>query len=118
MELKMDKIFEAVKDNLRNDIPDFSTGDTISVGVKVTEGEKSRIQIFKGIVIAISAGSGMGKTFTVRKVSNGVGVERIFPIYSPNVDSIKILKKGKIRRAKLYYLRSRKGKAARVKEKN
>ena len=112
----MNKILESMKDNIKSDIPEFKTGDTVSIGVKVIEGEKSRIQIFKGLVIAISAGSGMGKTFTVRKVSNGVGVERIFPLHSPNLDSIDVVKKGKVRRAKLYYLRSRKGKAAKVKE--
>ena len=112
----MNKILESMKDDIKSDIPEFKTGDTVSIGVKVIEGEKSRIQIFKGLVIAISAGSGMGKTFTVRKVSNGVGVERIFPLHSPNLDSIDVVKKGKVRRAKLYYLRSRKGKAAKVKE--
>jgi len=112
----MNKILESMKDDIKSDIPEFKAGDTVSVGVKVIEGEKSRIQIFKGLVIAISAGSGMGKTFTVRKVSNGVGVERIFPLHSPNLDSIDVVKKGKVRRAKLYYLRSRKGKAAKVKE--
>ena len=113
----MDKIHEAVKDNLRIDIPNFSSGDTISVGVKVIEGSRSRVQIFEGVVIAISSGSNISKTFTVRKISNGVGVERIFPLHSPNIDNIKVLKKGKVRRAKLYYLRDRKGKAARIKEK-
>ena len=111
----MDKIYEAVKDNLRTDIPDFSSGDTISVGVKVVEGDRSRVQVFEGIVIAISAGSNISKTFTVRKISNGVGVERIFPLHSPNINSIKVLKKGKVRRAKLYYMRGRKGKAAKIK---
>ena len=113
----MDKIYEAVKDNLRSDLPDFSSGDTVSVGVKVIEGSRSRVQFFEGTVIAISSGSNLSKTFTVRKISNGVGVERIFPFHSPNIDSLKVVKKGKVRRAKLYYLRSRKGKAARVKEK-
>ena len=113
----MNKILDSMQDDIKQDIPEFKSGDTVSVGVKVIEGEKSRIQIFKGLVIAISAGSGMSKTFTVRKVSNGVGVERIFPLHSPNLDSIDVVKKGKVRRAKLYYLRSRKGKAARVKEK-
>ena len=89
----MDKIHEAVKDNLRTDIPNFSSGDTISVGVKVIEGSRSRVQIFEGVVIAISSGSNISKTFTVRKISNGVGVERIFPLHSPNIDNIKVLKK-------------------------
>ena len=113
----MDKIYEAVKNRLRDDLPEFSSGDTVSVGVKVVEGSRSRVQIFEGTVIAISSGSNISKTFTVRKISNGVGVERIFPVHSPNIDSLKVIKKGKVRRAKLYYLRSRKGKAARVKEK-
>ena len=113
----MDKIYEAVKDNLRSDLPNFSSGDTVSVGVKVVEGNRSRVQFFEGTIIAISSGANISKTFTVRKISNGVGVERIFPFHSPNIDSLKVVKKGKVRRAKLYYLRSRKGKAARVKEK-
>ena len=114
----MNKIYESIKDNLNKDIPDFKSGDTVAVGVKVIEGNRSRVQTFEGVVISISSGSNISKTFTVRKISNNVGVERIFPIYSPNIDSIKVLKKGKVRRAKLYYLRDRKGKAARVKEKN
>ena len=113
----MDKIYNAVKDKLRKDIPEFSSGDKISVGVKVVEGDRSRIQIFEGIVIAISSGSNISKTFTVRKISNGVGVERIFPLHSPNIENIKVLKKGKVRRAKLYYIRKRKGKSSRIKEK-
>ena len=111
----MDKILNATKDELKTDLVDFKAGDTISVGVKVTEGNRSRVQLFDGVVIAKSAGSGMSKTFTVRKISNGVGVERIFPYHSPIIDSIKVLKKGKVRRAKLYYLRNLKGKAARIK---
>ena len=112
----MDKIYEAVKDNLRSDIPDFSYGDTISVGVKVVEGDRSRVQVFEGIVIAISAGSNISKTFTVRKISNGVGVERIFPLHSPSIASIKVDRVNKVRRAKLYYLRGLSGKAARLAE--
>ena len=111
----MDKILNATKDQLKNDLVTFKAGDTVSVGVKVTEGNRSRIQLFDGVVIAKSAGSGTSKTFTVRKISNGVGVERIFPYHSPIIDSVKILKKGKVRRAKLYYLRNLKGKAARIK---
>ncbi len=111
----MDKILNATKNELKTDLVDFKTGDTISVGVKVTEGNRSRVQLFDGVVIAKSAGSGTSKTFTVRKISNGVGVERIFPYHSPIIDSIKVLKKGKVRRAKLYYLRNLKGKAARIK---
>ena len=112
----MNKILESTKDLMKNDIPVFRSGDTLSVGVKVIEGEKSRIQMFEGVVIAISSGSGLAKTFTLRKVSNGVGVERVFPMHSPNLDSIKVVKKGKVRRAKLYYLRGRQGKAAKIKE--
>ena len=111
----MDKILEATKDELKANLVKFKAGDTVSVGVKVTEGNRSRIQLFDGVVIAKSAGSGTSKTFTVRKISNGVGVERIFPYHSPIIDSIKVLKKGKVRRAKLYYLRNLKGKAARIK---
>tara|TARA_Y100001970_G_scaffold176681_1_gene215329 strand:- start:125 stop:469 length:345 start_codon:yes stop_codon:yes gene_type:complete len=113
----MNKIINATKDSLRSDMSDFKPGDTISVGVKVTEGNRSRVQLFDGVVISQSAGSGTSKTFTVRKVSNGVGVERIFPYHSPIIESVKVLKKGKVRRAKLYYLRNLKGKAARIKTK-
>ena len=116
MEIKMNKILDSTKDDCNKDIPYFKSGDTIAIGVRVVEGEKSRIQLFQGTVIAISSGSGTSKTFTIRKISNGVGVERIFPFHSPNLDSIKVIKKGKVRRAKLYYLRNRKGKAAKVKE--
>ena len=112
----MNKVMNAVSDYIREDLPSFRSGDTVNVGVKVVEGSKSRIQNFEGVVIAVSSGGGLDKTFTVRKISNGVGVERIFPLHSPNIDSIKVLKKGKVRRAKLYYLRELKGKAARIKE--
>ena len=112
----MNKVMNAVSEYIREDLPNFRSGDTINVGVKVVEGTKSRVQNFEGVVIAKSSGGGMDKTFTVRKISNGVGVERIFPLNSPNIDSIKVLKKGKVRRAKLYYLRDLKGKAARIKE--
>ena len=113
----MNKILNATKDSLRVDMTDFKPGDTVSVGVKVTEGNRSRIQLFDGVVIAQSAGAGTSKTFTVRKISNGIGVERIFPYHSPIIDFVKILKKGKVRRAKLYYLRNLKGKAARIRTK-
>ena len=113
----MDKVAKATEDLIKTDIPEFRTGDTVAVGVKVIEGNRSRVQVFEGVVIAISAGHGLDKSFTVRKISNGVGVERIFPFHSPNLDSVKVLKKGKVRRAKLYYLRDRIGKAAKVKEK-
>ena len=112
----MNKVMNSVSEYVRNDLPSFKSGDTINIGVKVVEGNKSRVQSFEGVVIAKSSGGGMDKTFTVRKISNGVGVERIFPINSPNIESIKVIKKGKVRRAKLYYLRSRKGKATRIKE--
>ena len=112
----MNKVMNAVSDYIREDLPSFRSGDTVNVGVKVVEGSKSRIQNFEGVVIAISSVGGLDKTFTVRKISNGVGVERIFTHHSPNIDSIKVLKKGKVRRAKLYYLRELKGKAARIKE--
>ena len=114
----MDKVLQATQGDLKTDLPKFQSGDTVSVGVKVIEGTRSRVQTFEGIVIAISAGGGINKTFTVRKISNGVGVERIFPIHSPNLETIKVLKRGKVRRAKLYYLRNLKGKAARIKERN
>ena len=112
----MDKIREANKDLLRTDFPDFRSGDTVSVGMKITEGNRSRTQIFEGVVIAISSGGGMDKTFTIRKISNGIGVEKIVPYHSPKIDSIKVLKRGKVRRAKLYYMRNLSGKAARIKE--
>ncbi len=112
----MDSIIqEATKDMLRTDIPEFRPGDRVAVDVKVVEGTRSRIQTFEGDVIAFS-GSGIDRTFTVRKISQGVGVERIFPIHSPSIDSIKVVRKGKVRRAKLYYLRNLRGKAARIKE--
>ena len=114
----MNKIIKSIHKDLRTDIPKFKSGDTLNVGVKVVEGDKSRVQNFEGVVIAISAGGGMDKTFTIRKISNGIGVERIFPINSPNIESIKVMKKGKVRRAKLYYLRELKGKASRIKERD
>tara|TARA_B100000029_G_scaffold480278_1_gene528159 strand:+ start:912 stop:1271 length:360 start_codon:yes stop_codon:yes gene_type:complete len=116
MEATMDKVANATKDLLKTDLPEFRTGDTVAVGVKVIEGNRSRVQLFEGVVIAISAGHGLDKTFTVRKISNGVGVERIFPFHSPNLDYIKVVKQGKVRRAKIYYLRELKGKATRIKE--
>jgi large subunit ribosomal protein L19 len=114
----MDKVLQATQNDLKTDLPQFQSGDTVSVGVKVIEGTRSRVQTFEGVVIAISAGGGINKTFTVRKISNGVGVERIFPIHSPNLETIKVVKRGKVRRAKLYYLRNLKGKASRIKERN
>ena len=112
------KVVQATYTDIRNDLPKFRSGDTISVGYRVIEGSRSRIQSFDGVVIKISSGHGLDKTFTVRKISGGIGVERIFPFHSPNIESIKVLKEGKVRRAKLYYLRSRKGKATRIREKS
>ena len=102
--------------SLRDDIPDFSAGDTLKVHVKVVEGNKERIQVFQGVVIA-RRGSGLHESFTVRKLSNGVGVERTFPLHSPIIDHIEVFSRGAVRRAKLYYLRDRAGKAARIREK-
>ncbi len=96
-------------------IPEFRPGDTIKVGVKVVEGERTRVQAFEGVCIA-RANRGMGSSFTVRKISFGEGVERVFPLYSPNVDSIEVVRRGVVRRAKLYYLRGRTGKSARIAE--
>lgn len=101
----------------REKLPDFKAGDTINVHVKIKEGSKERIQQFQGVVIQRRGGSSNGETFTVRKISNGVGVERIFPILSPIIDKIEMIKRGKVRRAKLYYMKGRQGKAARIKEK-
>ena len=101
--------------HMNREIPDFKSGDTVRVNVKIKEGGKFRIQAFEGVVIAIR-GKGLSSTFIVRKVSSGYGVERIFPLYSPMIDSIERVKKGRVRRAKLYYLRERRGKAARIKE--
>jgi large subunit ribosomal protein L19 len=102
--------------SLRTDIPDFRPGDTVNVHVKVIEGNKERIQVFKGAVIR-RQGGGIRETFTVRKVSFGVGVERTFPVHSPNIDHIDVVTRGDVRRAKLYYLRDLRGKAAKIKEK-
>ncbi|HZP44782.1 MAG TPA: 50S ribosomal protein L19 [Candidatus Binataceae bacterium] len=99
--------------SLRNDLPEFRVGDTVRLQVKVVEGEKERLQPFEGIVIKINRG-GSRATFTVRKVSYGIGVERIFPLHSPRIEKIQVLSRGRVRRARLYYLRSRSGKAARV----
>ena len=103
-------------DQLRDDVPDFAPGDEVKVHVRVVEGSKERIQVFQGNVIAIQ-GSGIGETYKVRKLSYGVGVERTFPFHSPMVQKVEVVKRGDVRRAKLYYLRDRIGKAARVKEK-
>jgi large subunit ribosomal protein L19 len=113
----MEKLRELVQDQLRTDLPTFKAGDRVKVYVRVIEGNKERIQPFEGDVIAIKGG-GVQKTFTVRKVSNGVGVERIFPYNSPKIQKIEVLREGRVRRAKLYYLRKLSGKAARIKDKN
>ncbi|GAA6526473.1 50S ribosomal protein L19 [Intrasporangium sp. DVR] len=102
--------------SLRSDIPDFRAGDTLKVHVKVVEGTRSRIQVFQGVVIR-RHGGGIGETFTVRKISFGVGVERTFPLHTPIIDKIEVLTRGDVRRAKLYYLRGLRGKAAKIREK-
>ena len=112
----MDVLQQIEKEQLRSDIPDVRPGDTVRVMVRVTEGTRERIQPFEGVCIA-RKGGGLRETFTVRKVSGGVGVERIFPMHSPSIAEMKILRRGKVRRAKLYYLRQLKGKKARIKEK-
>ena len=110
---KLDSVDAA---SLRSDIPSFRPGDTLKVHVKVVEGSRSRIQVFQGVVIA-RAGAGVRETFTVRKVSFGVGVERVFPLHTPAIDHIEVATRGDVRRAKLYYLRGLRGKAAKIKEK-
>ncbi|WBT07930.1 50S ribosomal protein L19 [Corynebacterium sp. SCR221107] len=109
----LDKVDAA---SLRNDIPDFRPGDTLNVYVKVIEGNKTRTQLFKGVVIR-RQGDGIRETFTVRKVSFGIGVERTFPVHTPNIEKIEVVTRGDVRRAKLYYLRDLRGKAAKIKEK-
>ena len=111
----MDRISNWTQDDLRKDIPGFGPGDTVNVWVRVVEGDKERLQAFQGTVIGRKS-SGLNETFTVRKISMGVGVERIFPVHSPTVARIEVLKHGDVRRAKLNYLRGRKGKATRIKE--
>ena len=114
----MNKIHEATKEYLKQDIPDFATGDTLVVSVLVREGNKERVQNFEGVVIGRRAGNSLDATFTVRKISNGIGVERIFPLHSPMVSKIKVKRRGKVRRAKLNYLRDISGsKGTRIKEK-
>jgi large subunit ribosomal protein L19 len=102
---------------LGKDIPDFAAGDTVRVGYKVTEGTRSRVQAYEGVCIGRNGGAGIGASFTVRKISFGEGVERVFPLHSPNIESITVVRRGKVRRAKLYYLRERRGKSARIAEK-
>ncbi|ATA59517.1 50S ribosomal protein L19 [Geobacillus stearothermophilus] len=109
-------IQEITKEQLRTDLPDFRPGDTVRVHVKVVEGNRERIQVFEGVVIK-RRGAGISETFTVRKVSYGVGVERTFPVHTPKIAKLEVIRRGKVRRAKLYYLRELRGKAARIKEK-
>ena len=112
----MDALKLIAQDSLKAEKPSFEIGDTVRVDVKIRAGERERIQAFEGTVIA-KRGSGISETFTVRRVSYGVGVERVFPVNSPNVADVKVIRRGKVRRAKLYYLRNRVGKASKVKEK-
>jgi large subunit ribosomal protein L19 len=113
----MDMLQEIMKDQLRTDLPAFDPGDTLRVSVRVREGDKERLQAFEGVCIARKNG-GISETFTVRKVSSGIGVERVFPLHSPSVESITVVRRGRVRRAKLYYLRALRGKAARIKERS
>ena len=109
-------IREIEAEQLKADIPEFGPGDTIKISVRVREGEKERLQLFQGIVIQ-RRGEGLQETFTVRKISGGIGVERIFPLNTPSIDKIEVVRRGRVRRAKIFYLRKRKGKAARIPEK-
>jgi len=111
----MERIKALEKEHMRSDIPDFRAGDTVKVSVRIKEGDKERIQVFKGVVIKKRRGT-TNATFTVRKVSYGIGVERIFPLHSPQIDKIEVVSRGRVRRSRLYYLRGLKGKAARIKE--
>ncbi|MFW5998929.1 MAG: 50S ribosomal protein L19 [Halanaerobiaceae bacterium] len=111
----MNIIDQIEKEQLRDDIPEFQPGDTVRLQVKVTEGGKERLQAFEGVVIK-RQGGGINESFTVRKISHGVGVERTFPVHSPNIEKIEVIRRGDVNRAKLYYLRERKGKASRIKE--
>jgi large subunit ribosomal protein L19 len=111
----MERLDQLQREMMRLDLPSFATGDTVKVYVKIKEGEKERIQAFQGVVIS-KRGGGVHATFTVRKVSYGIGVERIFPLHSPVIDKIEIISHGRVRRSKIYYLRKLRGKAARIKE--
>jgi large subunit ribosomal protein L19 len=111
-----DLLYELEQEQIRDDMPDFAPGDTVRVQYRVREGSKERIQAFEGVCIA-QRGSGAGATFTVRKISSGIGVERVFPLQTPNIAGIEIVRRGRVRRAKLYYLRGLRGKAARIREK-
>ena len=111
----MHSLSEVESPFLRSDVPEFRAGDTVKVHVKVAEGDKERIQLFQGVVIA-RRGSGTRETFTVRKISGGMGVERVFPLHTPTIEKIEVVRRGRVRRAKLYYLRNLRGKAARIEE--
>jgi large subunit ribosomal protein L19 len=111
----MDMVKQIENEQLREGLPSFDPGDTLRVNVRIREGEKERIQAFEGVCIA-RQGSGAAETFTVRKVTAGIGVERVFPLHSPMLESIKVVRRGRVRRAKLYYLRARRGKSARIRE--
>ena len=113
----IDQINREQTKKLGKDIPDFAPGDTLRIGYKVSEGTRSRVQNYEGVVISRKGGIGISASFTVRKVSFGEGVERIFPLHSPNIDKITVVRRGKVRRAKLYYLRERSGRSARINEK-
>ncbi|NJB68603.1 large subunit ribosomal protein L19 [Desulfobaculum xiamenense] len=113
----MDAIRKIESEHLRLDIPQFKAGDTVKVHQRIIEGEKERIQVFQGVVLRVQRGT-LDSTFTVRKVSDGVGVERIYPMNSPFIERVEVLAEGKVRRGRIYYLRQRKGKAARIKTKN
>ncbi len=112
----MERVDQLAREQMRGDLPQFRPGDTVEVHVRIVEGDKERIQVFKGVVIRKRGGL-TGASFTVRKVSYGVGVERIFPTHSPNIDRVVVLTRGDVNRSRLYYLRERRGKAARIKEK-
>ncbi|MBO7697409.1 MAG: 50S ribosomal protein L19 [Erysipelotrichaceae bacterium] len=113
--MNLNLVNEITKEQMRSDLPVLAPGLTVKVDVKIKEGDKERIQAYEGIVVKVQ-GSGIGQTFTVRKVSSGVGVERTFPVHSPVIDKITVIRKGKVRRARLYYLRNRSGKSAKLKE--
>ena len=113
--MNLNLVNEITKEQMKTDLPDLRPGQTVRVDVKIKEGDKTRIQAFEGVVIKVQ-GSGIGKSFTVRKLSSGIGVERTFPINSPLIDKIHVVRSGKVRRARLFYLRGRAGKSARIKE--
>ncbi len=115
MEMNMERVQQIEREMMRLDLPDFAAGDTVKVHVKIKEGEKERIQVFQGVVIS-KRGGGTKSSFTVRKVSYGIGVERIFPLHSPVIDKLEVVTFGRVRRSKIYYLRKLRGKAARIRE--